>query len=84
MAALVRNTEFLRASAAQADAALMTSHPGAKRLGSIQTGLMVSLSYWLELRAVKGLHTDVTGVVIGVGTLVFPPVQIENLLHLLL
>lgn len=45
---------------------------------------MVSLSYWLELRAVKGLHTDVNGVVIGVGTLVFPPVQIENLLHLLL
>lgn len=27
---------------------LMTSHPGAKRLGSIQAGLMVSLSRRLE------------------------------------
>lgn len=32
---------------------LMTSHPGAKRLSSIQTGLMVSLSHWLQWKAVK-------------------------------
>lgn len=51
----------------------MTSHPGAKRLDSIQTGLMVTLSHRLELRAVKGLYTDVNSVVIGVGTLVSPP-----------
>lgn len=62
---------------------LMTSHPGANRLDSIQTGLMVTLSHWLELRAVKGPYTDVNSVVIGVGTLVFSPMQIENLLHLL-
>lgn len=35
---------------------LMTSHTSAKRLSSIQTGLMVSLSYWLEWRAIKWLH----------------------------
>lgn len=61
----------------------MTSRPGAKRLGSIQTGLTVSLPGWLELRAVKGPRADVGGAAPGVGTLVFFPVQIGNLLHLL-
>lgn len=51
---------------------LMTSHPGAKRLSSIQTGLMVSLSYGLEWRAVKRLCAGVTAADTGVGTHVAP------------
>lgn len=59
---------------------LMTSHPGAKRLSSIQTGLMVSLSHWLEWKAVKWLCPGVNTVVIGVGTHVLL-VLMENLPH---
>lgn len=59
---------------------LMTSHPGAKRLSSIQTGLMVSLSHWLEWKAVKWLCPGVNAVVIGVGTHVLL-VLMENLPH---
>lgn len=57
---------------------LMTSHPGAKRLSSIQTGLMVSLSHWPEWKAVKWLCPGVNAVVIGVGTHVLL-VLMENL-----
>lgn len=62
---------------------LTTLHPGAKRLSSIQTGLVASLSHWLEWRAVKWLYTGVNAVVTGVGTRVFF-VLIDNLPHLLL
>lgn len=61
----------------------MTSHPSAKRLSSIQIGLVASLSHWLEWRAVKWLYTDVSAVVIGVGTHVFL-VLMEDLPGLLL
>lgn len=62
---------------------LVTLHPGAKRRSSIQTGLVVSVSHWLEWWAVKRLSTGIKLVVIGVGTPALL-VRIENLPHPLL
>lgn len=62
---------------------LLTSILVLRDWSAVQTGLVASLSYWLEWRAVKRLYTGVNAVVTGVGTHVFL-VLIENLPHLLL
>lgn len=60
---------------------LVTLHPGAKRHSSIQTGLVVSASHWLQRRPVKKrLSTGVKAVVLGVGTPALLELT-ENLTH---